>query len=617
VGLAAAASAATINPSVVAQTATVTIGRTQTAAVMNLDVQLGGVNGDGATATLTIFPPVHTRSEVDLIVNGAGTNNAALATSGSFPLDCRSHGVAHLRVTLSKGPLNARGCGDANLDLALRCAQSCDGVYPLLISVSGDQDTVQIWTLETVVSPNPVRPLNVLVIDALDATSPPRRVLDALNQATASPVPLTLLPSNDLLVSALTSPNLQEGFIRYVANGSHHIAADVSSNLDLGALTESGLGHDTVRALQLSQDLLHVIAPGSRVESTVVLNGTTSRGTLNVLRALGTKAVILNERALTSAPSVTLHWGSPFYVTGVGKPLVAQATDTGLHQLLDRNDIEPARLAALAIGELGLLYYEAPNSAATRSVTIVANPLQGTINTLSFFLGDLRTDRVARAVSASDVVRATDIGANHAPTMRTIVTHPSSRWHPLEIRAATDLWIQSTSLSQALSNPGATLVFDVDRLTAEAVATHRLNALNAVNRKVVAFTQNFRIANDSITISDSGTPIPLTVTSHVPYLVTGVLHLHSTTLRFPDGNAIPLSLSNATAITRIRVSIPAGGSGIIDARLTTPDGKVTLALASIQIHSAATSVVGYVLTAGSLLIIGWWWLRTYRRKRRM
>jgi hypothetical protein len=271
----------------------------------------------------------------------------------------------------------------------------------------------------------------------------------------------------------------------------------------------------------------------------------------------------------------------------------------------------------MAIGELGLLYYEAPNSAASRSVTIVANPLQGTLDTLSFFLGDLRTDRVTRAVSPGEVVRPSDIGANHGPTTRSIITHTSPKWHPLEVRAATDLWIQSTSLSQALSNPGTALSFDVERLAAESVGTHRLSALDAVNRKVIAFTQNFRIANDSITISDGGTPIPLTVTSHVPYLVTGVLHLHSATLRFPDGNAIPLSLSNATAITRIRVTMPAGGSGIIDARLTTPDGKVTLAIASIQMHSAATSVVGYVLTAGSLLIIGWWWLRTHRRKKRV
>jgi hypothetical protein len=50
--------------------------------------------------------------------------------------------------------------------------------------------------------------------------------------------------------------------------------------------------------------------------------------------------------------------------------------------------------------------------------------------------------------------------------------------------------------------------------------------------------------------------------------------------------------------------------------VTTPDGQVTLARTALQVHVAGTSVVGYLLTGLSLLVLAVWWLRNARARRR-
>jgi hypothetical protein len=39
-----------------------------------------------------------------------------------------------------------------------------------------------------------------------------------------------------------------------------------------------------------------------------------------------------------------------------------------------------------------------------------------------------------------------------------------------------------------------------------------------------------------------------------------------------------------------------------------------LARAAIQVRIAGTSIVGYFLTIASLLVLAYWWMRTYRKR---
>jgi hypothetical protein len=70
-----------------------------------------------------------------------------------------------------------------------------------------------------------------------------------------------------------------------------------------------------------------------------------------------------------------------------------------------------------------------------------------------------------------------------------------------------------------------------------------------------------------------------------------------------------------TKSVRIHTSKHQGSSLTLQVVVTTPDNQIVLARAAIQVRIAGTSIVGYFLTAASLLVLAYWWLRTHRRRR--
>ena len=75
-----------------------------------------------------------------------------------------------------------------------------------------------------------------------------------------------------------------------------------------------------------------------------------------------------------------------------------------------------------------------------------------------------------------------------------------------------------------------------------------------------------------------------------------------------------MTLATSTKSLRIPVTNRQGQSLTLQVELTTPDGKIELAHAAIQVRVAGASIVGYLLSGASLFVLAWWWLRTFRRK---
>ena len=67
---------------------------------------------------------------------------------------------------------------------------------------------------------------------------------------------------------------------------------------------------------------------------------------------------------------------------------------------------------------------------------------------------------------------------------------------------------------------------------------------------------------------------------------------------------------------RIPTAGARGSSLTLQIVLTTPDGRLELARAAVQVRIAGTSVVGYLLTGASLAVLALWWWRTNRRRSR-
>jgi hypothetical protein len=125
---------------------------------------------------------------------------------------------------------------------------------------------------------------------------------------------------------------------------------------------------------------------------------------------------------------------------------------------------------------------------------------------------------------------------------------------------------------------------------------------------------NFSVDPSTITLAGSGTSIPITLTNHAPYTVMADVHLLTDQLTFPKGNDVPVSLDQPTKSVRVATSSSKGNSLTLQVVVTTPNNRLVLARAAIQVRIASTSIVGYVLTIASLLVLAYWWLRTYRKR---
>jgi hypothetical protein len=91
------------------------------------------------------------------------------------------------------------------------------------------------------------------------------------------------------------------------------------------------------------------------------------------------------------------------------------------------------------------------------------------------------------------------------------------------------------------------------------------------------------------------------------------VHLITDRLTFPKGNTVAVTLDSQTKSIRVPTS-SRGGDLTLQVVVTTPNDQVILARTAIQVRIAGNSVVGYLLSIGSLLVLGFWWLRTNRRR---
>ena len=123
-----------------------------------------------------------------------------------------------------------------------------------------------------------------------------------------------------------------------------------------------------------------------------------------------------------------------------------------------------------------------------------------------------------------------------------------------------------------------------------------------------------------ITLTASSGRIPVTVVSAAPYPVTGVLGLSSDKLLFPGGTSrwsAPVTLlPHHTNTVYVRVQARTSGSFAVAVTLHSTDRVLRLASGTLTVRSTTTSVVGIVLSAGAVAVLGAWWVRTSLRRRR-
>ena len=354
---------------------------------------------------------------------------------------------------------------------------------------------------------------------------------------------------------------------------------------------------------------------GRYADGPVVLSGNASPLALKAMVAAHLDDVVVNDDALSPAPSTTLEWGSPFHPDGF-TALTALATDAPLARLATDSSVEPGRRAVMTLATLAFLHYEAPDAPSTRTV-VVEIPVAGLSGT---FIDDLfpglKADPYVNISSLTPSFNASLIGTNGAPRSRTLSHQSFPRWSTLNVSSLTSLIGEVESFDAAIDSTSVANSLDVAVARSENGVDPgtRQNAITSAARALSEQLSNFSVDQSSITLAGPGTSLPITLISRADYSIKAVVQLVTDRLGFPKGDKVDVTLDSSTKSIRIPTSNHRGSDLTLQVIVTTPNGQLILARTAIQVRIAGTSVVGYLLTFASLFVLAFWWLRTYRRK---
>ncbi len=607
-----------------AQSSTVPLGRGG-AGTLQLGLRLTQARA-GATAQVSLYPRVSTRSELAPLLAGSGLATAPSATTGNFTLTCDPAKVQSLSVTLFTRATHSHSpCASRAPRLHLPCVRAaCDGVYPLSISVTSAGASTTQWSLVAVRVAAVAAPLHLSLVIGLDPSAWSQRsraiaVLEVLAHHPDAPLALgadyrTLAQVS--LSSSHAAARWRRALSGALASPLHRVDVTPPSYADLAGLARHGLAGQVNAQLDLASSLMRELS-GRYPDAPVILSGHPSAATVAALGHVGVRDVVVPETSLVTPPSTTLTWGAPFHVSGAGSPLVL-ATDDPLDQLLANRSLDPARRAALVLGTLALLHYEAPSVSATRSVVLDVSAAAMGPQTATDLLDGLSRDPYATPSSLTPSFDPASVGAFGSPTLQPLVATAASSWSAHNVSSLSALIADESSFTQAITDPAVLTPLKVALAEAEGVGgpAARQSAIAAAAAHLARQTDQFSVDDGPITLAGPATALPVTILSRAHYTVTVLVHLVTDRLRFPKGARVPVALSSPTTSLRVLTASTSGSSLTLQIVVTTPDGRLTLARAAIQVRVAGTSIVGYLLTGASLLVLAWWWWRTYRRRSR-
>jgi hypothetical protein len=579
--------------------------------------------GVAPRARVTIYPRVIDRSQLSPIISGAGVTGTSLATTSTFNLRCEVHGTFTFTVDLFTGRSGSlrRNCYPVTPHMRLAChGESCDGVYPIRIEVTTNGVSNVIWSLLAVQATPVDQPLLVDYVETMDPSSwlhakRSIQVLDTIGRHPMSSITLSAdYRTLDTVAQTGTNNALFRAALNKALTSPLHQAIDAPpANIDFATLAAHGLSVEVGHQLNLSSALLKDLT-GRYVDGPVLLTASPSLNSLKALHHAGVSDIVLPESDVAVPPSSTLNWGAPFNVGGAG-PVTVLSSDSELSSLVQDSAIRPGLRAALTLGTLDFLHFEAPDAASSRTVVILAPVAQTSVKFLNDVLHGFAANPFVTLATLAPSFDTTLVGTNGAPATRALVAPPTSKWSSQNVSSLSSLVDNVNAFSQAVksSNLGNDLEVATEASEITGAPRPRQAAINAAANALHGQLANFRVDPSTITLAGSGTSIPITLFSHAHYTVVANVHLLTDQITFPKGDNVPIKLDSPTKSVRVATS-GSNGSATLQVIVTTPNNRLVLARAAIQVRITGTSIVGYFLTIASLLVLAFWWVRTYRRR---
>ena len=563
----------------------------------NIPVSAGG-GGLGASACVTVLP------DAGATAPASGTG-ACTAGSPTLTLDCT--------------PLTGR-CGD---------------VYPVAVSLlrqGSSTPLAHFTTFLTYQEPSAIgaggklRVGVVLPVTAGGATEMAGALTDHRD------VPTTLAV-NPLAVSTLQQLRLRAGLhaLDQLAGLTGAEVLDQSYvPVNLAALSEAGLAGEIGAQTSRGDDVLRAagLKPtgGPWVDTASSFSQGDAGNLASGLQVAGSSQLVVSDGDLATGGLSNYTFAQPFTLDlGHGSTLPAVASNSALSARFTATPRNPVLGAEQLLAALSFVHFENAFLAEPRGVVVSppANwrPSGAFVDTL---LGGLNGNPALSAVTLSQLFAQVPVGGNREPSTRHLQAGPAGHaiTHGAADRIALDRQ-QLGSFSAAVSGHPAEMTTLGDALlTTEARGLSPARRSAALGTYAKAFgdeTAQVTLATErTVTFTAQRAPIPITVLSSAPYPVRVVVTLNSDKFSFPDGNTRTLLLDRPTTSVRVAAQARTSGDRLpIDVTLHTPDGQLLLARTVLTVQSTAISFVGVALTvvAGAVLLA--WWVRTWRRSRRL
>jgi hypothetical protein len=326
-------------------------------------------------------------------------------------------------------------------------------------------------------------------------------------------------------------------------------------------------------------------------------------------------------RDLTFAQPFSLSVGHNRHVTAAGASSEVDALFSA-----DPND--PVLAANQMIATLEFIHFEDAYEVDPRGIVVEPpaswQPSQALLNTL---LTEMAGNPILSPVTLSQFFAQVPTGGNDEPTTRHLAAGTTSSSAAIAKATARHLVAARahlSSLTKAVVGHQHPAVFV--ELSDLLLATENRSFDGSERSAALAiFIKRFGVevnlislaAQNTITFTSRTASIPVSVLSSAPFPVKVVLSLSSDKFSFPAGSARTVTLNYPTTPVRIEArSVTSGDRLPVEVTLTTPDGQLVIARATLIVHSTSISIVGIALTVLAALVLLVWWARSWRKGRR-
>ncbi len=571
---------------------------------------LSGVAGyGGLEAFFLVYPIIPSRSTFQNISQGGGLGYPLLIGQ-PVPLQQLSNGGGSYTLPVDI----ASNSNSQGVPVLPNCQGGCDGIYPIAIRIvesSNSQVVVQRSVPLAILSGASINyPLDVTPIISLSPRASAGTFRDLVSVLNSNyNLSLSVAMDGKALGNLPgTTPDKQAllAVSNWSASPNHQLL--VTSYLPIlpGCLRGlSGPG-------SLKQQIASSPPPGKvasqGIQSPVFfVDNQPTPADLKALAGLGYSDVVLPDTSYPNGLPLTLT--SPVgEVAGKSTALIA---DPGISADLRIRDSSLA--STTAISDLGQVYFDLPNSQATRVVPLVFSVANATnVSELSKFLKKLALAPFLRTQTASYALTRTPV-PNDRVGVELSKSHQCNLPSSLHKAQGALAALESTKPPLSVLAP-----IRVDLLSSEGtIYTKReretLSKL-AITGAIGAMDNFTIVKGQAITLTSKNASIPISLLSKLDYPITLVVSISSDKLSFSKGSSQQITMAHSSITASFLASTKSLGDFPLLVTVKTPSGLV-LQSAILDVRSDSFSLVGIVLSSGSLLILIIWWIRSPKKRR--